>query len=186
MFKKLRLLALLAGLLAVAVPAMAQASTGITQPTNVLLAVGTEVAVESTDMEVATSAGIVTCATAKGIVKLTKNSASAGVEGVAMAAGSTTGCLLGGSPITVSSLKLSPLISTSTSSGSGTLGVSFQIVSGGTCMYTASAAPFTYTANGSAIHISDIGMTANPMTCPAAKLFADFTLRRSGSAVFVM
>jgi len=187
MAKKFGLLVTAIAVIAFAVPALASASTGVTQGGS-LLSPGTVLKGSSTNTTTTTTLGTLKCATVGVSAELKKNSAAEGVEAVGNGETSTSTCTLGSTPITIKNITLSKLSSTAGESGTGKATLSFEAVLSAslTCKYVGTEDTLTYTSEGSSIKFSNIPLTATPAACGTAKLSGDFALTAGGSAVAVM
>ena len=150
-------------LLSLVVPAAARAGT-VTSSAGVLAPVGTTLTGRSSDAEIATSLGTITCLEMVVQVKIQENSFGRLEAGVPNYGTSSACALKGGGEVTTTTITVPRL--QSFTAGSGTMGLSFgaDLPGGLSCSYTAFAVPFTYKAGSSTILVAG-NMKPSPAAC---------------------
>jgi len=172
MVKKLTLLAMaVAAIAAFAIPAAASAATVTGAEVNSVIH-GV-----STNATTATELGTLECEEVTINGELTENGPTITADGVGV--GSTRGCKIAGSELTVTNPTLVHLSSTGPTSGTASLSFVGDLFGGLIkCTYTGTVA-VTYSSGGSSIHLN------GPLSsgCGAATFNADFAITVEGSPV---
>lgn len=175
--KKLSLLATAIAALALAVPALASAAPAWTMPAGTLLPVGTNVSATSSNLVIPTPVGTQKCQHTIITLQLSKNTGSS-VAAAGVAAGTTKECQV--TDLTVPSL-------TSTTSGSGTLAITFEIDITATvkCHLSGAAVPFTYAPGSSSINVKG-ALTGTGVCAGGSSISGDFAIETvKGGAVIL-
>lgn len=177
MAKKFSLLIAAVAVLAMAIPALASATTvtvgGSTAPTGAVLS-GT-----STNTVTTTEAlGSLTCGTVGIAAKLTENSGGK-VAATGSGEGSTSTCKNGKKEITITDATLLELHSTSPTSGTVKLAFKADLPGGILCEFSGTVAA-TFTAGMSSLHIS--GSLAGG-ACGSSSITGDYALTSTGGSV---
>jgi len=186
MAKKFSLLLAAVAVVALAVPAFASAAA-VTDGSGNLLGKGTKISGTSTNATTLTSLGLLTCATVKVNGELTANSGGT-VEGVGVGAGETSTCRLGKKEISITDITLTSLKSTGTSH-TGTIGVTFEAdLPELHCHFKSPAAglPFSYSAGGNTLTISEGNLEGTPEACEPGTLNGTFTISQTGGGAVVL
>ena len=174
MIRKFGMLLAATAILAGVVPAIASASTGLTEA-GALIAVGSKVKLTNLGNMVTTTTkvGNLECEEVIMEAELKKNTAVAGVEvGLpSLGIAANKGC-------EITEIGFTNLTSTAAEAGTGTMTFDYKIdtVGGVACTFTANAAPFTYAANTDTIQFAKAALIAAPAACGKATLDAKFTV----------
>jgi hypothetical protein len=178
MVKKLTLLAAAIAVVAFAIPAAASAAPSVTSSAGVLAPVGTVITGTSSNTKTQTELGLLTCTNVTVTGKITKNSGTS-VEAVSNGKeGTTKGCEVEGSALTITDPTLINLTSTVDTKGSVTLTFIADLL-GISCHFSGTV-PFTYKDPTDTINVastSSPALTGSPAICGNASSFkGDFTL----------
>jgi hypothetical protein len=184
MIRRLALIAsVLGALVAYVAPAVASAAPSLTMPVGTLVPKGTDFVAVSTNTVFTDVLGSHTCEAWTFSAEVTENSGTK-IEGVGAGEGTSVGCRLGSSVVTVTRINLLKL--SSTVAGHGTMTVSFtEDLPGLTCSYESESGgtPFTYVAAASSIHVSGT-LKGTPAACGPEKVTGDFALaKKTGSLI---
>jgi hypothetical protein len=191
MIKRSTLLLAALAVLLVAVPAFANASTGLTTTKGTLLSVGTEFTINGTGQEQINAIGLGGQSYCEPPLffngRVLKNSPSEGVE----ASGSVRawgGCMRGNrkerSQIELPTLKSSP---TEPGKGKANIGFTVEIATGVFCHWSSKEAPFTYTSESDLINFTNVSLTGAPAACGNAKWSAQYALMtKEGAPLLLM
>jgi hypothetical protein len=170
-------------IVAFAAPAMAGASTGLTDG-GVLVPVGTTITGSNVGSVTTTAAtlGNTSCESLMFNVELNQNSAATGFTALGITTGSMSGCVWNGTAVKATNVTVVEITSPGGSSGTGKASFSYEIdYPGLTCKYTASGAAFAYTAGSDAINFTKAPLTSSPAACGTTTFDASVTLSTPGS-----
>jgi hypothetical protein len=186
MIRKSALLASVFGaLVAFAAPAVAGAAPSLTMPVGTLVPKATVFVATSTNTVFTDVLGNHTCEVWTFSAEVTENSGTK-IEGVGVGEGTSFGCRLGSSPVTVTRINLLKL--SSTVAGHGAMTVSFtEDLPGLTCSYESESGgtPFIYVAGASSIHVSGT-LKATPAACGPETVSGDFALATKGGGSLIV
>jgi hypothetical protein len=177
MARKLVLLMLVVASMALAVPALAAASPGLTYPAGVLIPVASKIKASSTNWVLTNALGGLTCSEVVFNATVTENGGSS--VKASGSSGSTSICHLLEHPLVYEELKLEELASASAGKGTASLSFKLALAPGVNCSYAATKVPFTYVLGSNVVHFSNATLSAKPAACGPAHFDADFSLTKS-------
>lgn len=188
---KLKVTSLLAAVavIAFAAPAVASASSGLTEK-GTLVPVGSTITGTNVGSITTTSETLddTVCDTMTFKTELNQNSAATGFTALGTPTGSMSGCVWNGMAVKATNVAVVSLSSPSSSSGTGKASFSYEIdYPKLTCKYTASGVSFTYTAGTDVINFSDAALTVSPAGCGPTTFDGTITLSTpSGAPIEIM
>lgn len=164
--KKISTLLAAVAVIAFAVPTAASANTPTLWDHNGRVAVNAKVVTTTTNASWLTAVGLQKCTHLAITLRVGANSGGV-IKWIGVGPGITTGCTVGGEPITVSDITVNE-IHTSVS-GSGTVNFTFKstLPGGINCHFESSGVPFTYTAGVTNVNmqITNGNMVGTPALC---------------------
>jgi hypothetical protein len=183
MAKKLSLMFLAFAVVAVAIPAIAGATTA-TLPKGTVAPVGTTITGTGSDVILQSNLlGTITCSTLNLNADITKNSG-----GTVEASGDNvnptqSGCVNGSKAVTVTEVEITRVFSNTSGSGSASFVARLDIGSELKCTFTGTNVAFTFTSGTNVIKFSSAaGVSGSPAACGTLKLTGEFALEQGGTS----
>ena len=187
MAKRVKLMIVSVVVVAFAVPALASAAPAITDPPGTVLEKGKLLEMTSIGaVTVSTSLGKFSCPTWTWTMHVNANGGST-FQLLGTGQGTSANCTIGGKAATGTDFTLTLIHSATVGSGTMNLTFHFDAPSGITCHFASASVPFTYTAGGDVMKITNGDLVGTPAAaCEPGLLNAEFTIETDGGGAVIL